>query len=122
MEASGGEAAITKLQSAEKAGFPYDLVLLDCRMPDLDGFAVVEKFYEKSSLAGMTVVMLTSDPRSTDIAAVLPARIGRISGQADSPRGAAQDHFHCDWQNTAQGSSRAKYGADTWVSAAVANS
>ena len=29
---------------------------------------MVEKFYEKSSLAGMTVVMLTSDPRSTDLA------------------------------------------------------
>ena len=37
-------------------------------MPDLDGFAVVERFCERSSLAGMTVVMLTSEPRSTDIA------------------------------------------------------
>ena len=68
VEASGGEAAITELQSAEKAGLPYHLVLLDCRMPDLDGFAVVERFCERSSLAGMTVVMLTSEPRSTDIA------------------------------------------------------
>jgi PAS domain S-box-containing protein len=68
VEASGGVAAVTELQSRKKRGAPYELVLLDCRMPDLDGFGVIEKFCEESSLTDMTVVMLTSDPRSTDIA------------------------------------------------------
>jgi CheY-like chemotaxis protein/anti-sigma regulatory factor (Ser/Thr protein kinase) len=66
-EAPGGESALLELQKAHAAE-PYQLVLLDCRMPDLSGFDVVQKFMDTSTLDGMTVMVLTSDSRSADIA------------------------------------------------------
>jgi CheY-like chemotaxis protein len=44
------------------AGTPPRLILLDCHMPDLDGFGVVEGIQRDSSLTGATaiVMMLTS--------------------------------------------------------------
>ncbi|MDQ3703153.1 MAG: ATP-binding protein, partial [Chloroflexota bacterium] len=42
-EADGGAAALVALHGARIAGAPYDLVLLDRWMPDLDGFEVVTR-------------------------------------------------------------------------------
>jgi CheY-like chemotaxis protein len=66
-EVSGGSSALLELQK-HHATDPYQLILLDCRMPDLNGFDVVQKFMNTSSLDGMTVLVLTSDSRSADIA------------------------------------------------------
>ena len=66
-EVSGGKSALLELQKG-RATEPYQLVLLDCRMPDLNGFDVVQKFMSTSGLDGMTVMVLTSDSRSADIA------------------------------------------------------
>ncbi|MEP6887573.1 MAG: response regulator [Nitrospirales bacterium] len=66
-EVSGGESALLELQT-NHAAEPYQLVLLDCLMPDLSGFDVVQKFMNTSTLDGMTVIVLTSDSRSADIA------------------------------------------------------
>jgi two-component system, sensor histidine kinase and response regulator len=66
-EATDGESALRELQK-NQATQPYQLVLLDCRMPDLGGFDVIQRFMETSRLDGMTVMVLTSDSRSADIA------------------------------------------------------
>ncbi|MDQ6735147.1 MAG: response regulator, partial [Nitrospirota bacterium] len=66
-EVSDGESALLELQKGH-AIEPYRLVLLDCRMPDLSGFEVVQKCMETSTLDGTTVMVLTSDSRSADIA------------------------------------------------------
>jgi two-component system, sensor histidine kinase and response regulator len=66
-EVSDGESALLALQK-DHATEPYRLVLLDCRMPDLSGFEVVQKCMEMSTLDGTTVIVLTSDSRSADIA------------------------------------------------------
>ena len=66
-EVADGESALRELLKKLRSQ-PYQLVLLDCRMPDLGGFDVIQKFLERSSLAGMTVMVLTSDSRSADIA------------------------------------------------------
>ena len=62
-EAEDGEHGIAQLTQANDAGDPYDLLLLDCRMPGMDGFEVAE--YIKNNLAstGTTIMMLTSDNR-----------------------------------------------------------
>jgi CheY-like chemotaxis protein len=65
-EVSGGNAALLELKSQTTE--PYQLVLLDCCMPDLSGFKVIEQFAAVSTLEGMTVMALTSDNRSADIA------------------------------------------------------
>lgn len=65
-DVSGGEAALRELMSSSLE--PFQLVLLDCRMPDLSGFDVVERYATTSPLEGMTVMILTSNSRSPDIA------------------------------------------------------
>jgi two-component system, sensor histidine kinase and response regulator len=66
-EVPDGTSALLELQK-DHATKPYRLVLLDCRMPDLSGFEVVQKCMETSTLDGTTVMVLTSDSRSADIA------------------------------------------------------
>jgi CheY-like chemotaxis protein len=42
------------------------LLLLDCRMPRMDGFHVAEHIRKNKFLTGMTIMMITSDNRSGD--------------------------------------------------------
>jgi PAS domain S-box-containing protein len=66
-EAATGEAALAALQRAQAAAMPYELILLDCRMPGMDGFQVAEAIRKTPSLAGVTMMMLTSDDRTEHI-------------------------------------------------------
>lgn len=69
-EAPSGVSGLEKLRKARDAGAPYRLVLLDYRMPGTDGFQVAEAIQEDPSLVGTTLLMLTSDLRSGDLACV----------------------------------------------------
>lgn len=66
--AENAEQALTELVRASKEGTPYGLVLLDCRMPGMDGFELAEYMQSHPSLAAMTVLMLTSEDRGGDMA------------------------------------------------------
>jgi PAS domain S-box-containing protein len=66
--ADNGQQALNELVRASKEGTPYGLVLLDCRMPGMDGFQLAEHIQSHPNLAGMTVLMLTSEDRGGDIA------------------------------------------------------
>jgi two-component system, sensor histidine kinase and response regulator len=55
-----GASAIDEMVRAIDANAPYELVLLDAMMPDMDGFALAEKIHEQPALAGATVMMLSS--------------------------------------------------------------
>jgi PAS domain S-box-containing protein len=66
--AENGEQALTELVRASEGGTPYGLVLLDCRMPGMDGFQLAEYIQKHPSLAAMTVLMLTSEDRGGDLA------------------------------------------------------
>ncbi|HYH46077.1 MAG TPA: response regulator, partial [Thermoanaerobaculia bacterium] len=59
MAASGGEA-IAELRRAAQAGEPYPLVVLDQRMPDMDGVRVAERIRQTQELAGAIILMLSS--------------------------------------------------------------
>ena len=48
-EAGGGKEAISIIKSKYKKNKPYDLVLLDCRMPEIDGMGVA-KFQENKKI------------------------------------------------------------------------
>jgi len=56
----GGHEALGALADAKQAGQPFDLVLLDAQMPELDGFEVAGRIRERADLAGATIMMLTS--------------------------------------------------------------
>ncbi len=62
-EAADGEGGLSELIRARDAGEPYRLALLDCRMPGMDGFQMAEFMKKDPTLAGMAVMMLTSDNR-----------------------------------------------------------
>jgi len=68
MEASGGKEAISILKKAKKKGKHFRLILLDRRMPSVDGFEVAEFIREdKKNEEITTVMMLTSDYRTSDL-------------------------------------------------------
>jgi CheY-like chemotaxis protein len=67
-EAAGGQEALAELKRAQEAATPYQLLLLDCHMPDLNGFQVAECIKNTPGLAGTTMLMLTSDARDGDLA------------------------------------------------------
>ena len=55
-----GQTGLEALQTAKSSGHPFPLVLLDGQMPGMDGFTVAELIRHDASLAGATVMMLTS--------------------------------------------------------------
>ncbi len=65
-DVDNGPDGLQALREAVHNGQPFQLVLLDCRMPGMDGFSVAEEIRVESGLAGMTVMMLTSDNRQGD--------------------------------------------------------
>jgi CheY-like chemotaxis protein len=67
-EADGGERGLAELRRAHLAGAAYSLVLLDRRMPDVDGFQVAEHIHQDPALAETIILMLTSDNRAGDVA------------------------------------------------------
>jgi two-component system sensor histidine kinase/response regulator len=61
-----GRAALQELEAAKNADRPFPLILLDCQMPEMDGFALAAIVHKDASLAGVMVMMLTSAGRAGD--------------------------------------------------------
>jgi PAS domain S-box-containing protein len=84
--ASSGRSALTMLQAAERSGTPYDLLLLDWKMPDMDGLAVVAAIEEEVRAGTLTripiIIMVSAYSREE-----LLRRIGdlRISAVLNKP-------------------------------------
>jgi CheY-like chemotaxis protein len=64
----GGRSALLALESANLAGHPFPLILLDGQMPDIDGFSLAERIQANTDLAGATIMMLTSAGQQDDAA------------------------------------------------------
>jgi CheY-like chemotaxis protein/HPt (histidine-containing phosphotransfer) domain-containing protein len=47
-DAASGREALEKLENARALSQPYDLLMLDCRMPQMDGIAVARRVIEES--------------------------------------------------------------------------
>jgi PAS domain S-box-containing protein len=67
-EAEGGEQGLSELLRAQQAGEPYSILLLDRRMPEVDGFQVAEHIHQNPGLAETIILMLTSENRAVDVA------------------------------------------------------
>jgi len=55
-----GQAALTALEEAKTSGRSFPLIILDCQMPDMDGFRAAERIKHDPKLAGSVVIMMTS--------------------------------------------------------------
>ena len=66
-EKEDGKRGLAEMRRAKDADEPYDLVLLDCRMPSMNGFQVTAAIKEDSTLSDPVIMMLTSDDRRDGI-------------------------------------------------------
>lgn len=66
-EAENGEQGLTELRRAGEAGTPYELLLLDGRMPGMNGFQVMEEVRKIPGIIPATILMLTSDNRGRNM-------------------------------------------------------
>jgi CheY-like chemotaxis protein len=64
--AGGAEDAIRLLKCAKSVGTPFGLMVVDCHMPDIDGFTLVEQVQKSPELDGLVTVMLTSSGQRGD--------------------------------------------------------
>ncbi len=65
-----GPHALEALAAADEDGRPFELVLLDCHMPEMDGFDVAEHIHASSNRGAtniVTIMMLTSGARHEDM-------------------------------------------------------
>jgi two-component system sensor histidine kinase/response regulator len=66
--ADSARLALSCLEEALDHGRPFPLVLTDANMPEMDGFALVERIRQNPRLAGATIMMLTSAGQRGDAA------------------------------------------------------
>lgn len=57
---SSGKDAIKALRKAEKERKPFPLILIDCYMPEMDGFELADRINANPNIAKATIMMLTS--------------------------------------------------------------
>lgn len=57
---NSGRTALAAMEVAYNVGRPFELVLTDCMMPEMDGFQLAERINKDSRLKTATIIMLTS--------------------------------------------------------------
>jgi two-component system, sensor histidine kinase and response regulator len=75
-DTASGPEAIAEWRRASVSMQPYRLALLDCRMPEMDGFQVVEEIRKANASQDLTIVMLASHHWADDIARTYDMGLG----------------------------------------------
>jgi signal transduction histidine kinase/DNA-binding response OmpR family regulator len=57
--AESGRSALVAVRERWQAGKPFELILIDCMMPEMDGFELAERMRADSAVANAKVMMLT---------------------------------------------------------------
>ena len=81
-EASTGKQALKMIQQAFDSGLPYQLILLDYQMPEMNGFEVAKEIKARPSGKALGIIVLTSSGQKGD--SVKCREIG-ISGYLPKP-------------------------------------
>ncbi len=66
--ADGGALGLELLRAAATSGQPYELVISDLLMPEMDGFEFVKKIRQDAQLVRSKIMLLTSAGRRGDSA------------------------------------------------------
>lgn len=74
---ASGADALTELRRAADDGHPYGLVLLDCMMPEMDGFTVFEQMLNDGQFTEAKTIMISSAGGSGDSQRCRDLGIGR---------------------------------------------
>lgn len=75
-EAASATELLSELQQAAGQGAPYQLLLLDRRLPDLDCFRVAETIQRDPALQHPGIIILTSETWADDIARTYDSGVG----------------------------------------------
>jgi len=67
VEAASAREALSHLRRAAERSEPFDLVVTDIHMPEMDGFGLVDRMKKTPGLSGAGVIMLTSGEKRGDI-------------------------------------------------------
>jgi two-component system sensor histidine kinase/response regulator len=70
-----GVAAMDALWHGTACGRPYSVVLLDARMPDVDGLALATQIRQRAELSATHIILLTSGDRPGDVARFREQRV-----------------------------------------------
>jgi CheY-like chemotaxis protein len=65
---ANGWEGLTAMERAKADGKPFALILIDVQMPGMDGFSLVEHIQRSPSLAGPTIMMLSSGGEPGEVA------------------------------------------------------
>ncbi len=57
---NNGAVALTAMEQAEKNGNPFSLIIVNVQMPEMDGFAIVERIKQKKEFEKVAILMLIS--------------------------------------------------------------
>jgi PAS domain S-box-containing protein len=68
VSAEGGKAALAALDAARRDQEPFDVILLDVQMPEMDGFTLAQHILKRPDAAGAKVLMLSSGGQPGDAA------------------------------------------------------
>ncbi len=88
--AAGAGEALAFLGEAARLNEPFQIVLSDVNMPDVDGFALVERCRKNDALRNSVFIMLTSATRSGDVDRCKELGIGGAPRQAGETVGAVR--------------------------------
>jgi two-component system sensor histidine kinase/response regulator len=66
--AASGPEALAHMRRGVQRGQPFNLVLTDVHMPEMDGFELVRRIHDTPELTKAVILMLTSGDRGDDVA------------------------------------------------------
>jgi len=75
-DTASGHEAIAEWRRGSTSARPYQLLLLDCRMPGMDGFQVAEEIRRARPHQNLTIIMLASHYWADDIARTYDMGLG----------------------------------------------
>jgi two-component system chemotaxis response regulator CheY len=64
VEADDGQAALAALSSSSQ---PFDMILLDLRMPGMDGVAFIHSVRKDPKYQAIPIIVTTSEPESSEL-------------------------------------------------------
>ncbi|HKB35319.1 MAG TPA: response regulator, partial [Gemmataceae bacterium] len=73
-----GLTALDALEDAVSLNRPYPLVLLDARMPDVDGLTLAARIRERTELSATRIILLSSGDRPSDLRRARELRIAHL--------------------------------------------